>query len=314
MLVTVTLNPSLDRTLSVPRLQPGAIHRARLLRQDLGGKGINVSRALRALGIESRLTGFLGGATGQALHSGLAAEGFDAAFVDVDDETRQNVTLLDESEGVYTKINEPGAAVRPEHIAALKEQILAQARPGDLWAFCGSQPPGAPPGLYGELVGLVQGRGARAFLDTSGPPLRAGVRAGPFAIKPNSDEAAEVLGYPVDGEAGHIRAARDLRALGVRLVCLTRGAQGLVLALDDEIVIAELPPVAARSPVGAGDASLAGLLWAVAEGCDVRETARRAVACGTAAAMQEGTGVGDRALVEQLLPAVTVRQVGASSR
>jgi 1-phosphofructokinase family hexose kinase len=307
MIVTVTLNPALDKTLGVPRLEPGAIHRARLIRCDLGGKGINVSRALRALGIPSRLLGFLGGGVGEAMRRGLAAEGFDCAFLEAPDETRQNLALFDESNGLYTKINEPGAAVTPAVIAALEAQVAGMAAPGDLWAFCGSLPPGAPPDLYARLIGLVQANGARAFLDTSGQALRAGLVAQPYAVKPNTEEAVEALGAAVSGDAGHLAAARRLQATGVRLVGLSRGADGLTLALDDAAVMAVPPPVAARSPVGAGDAALAGLIWAALDGCEAAETARRAVACGAAAAMQEGAGVGDRALVEALLPQVRVR-------
>jgi 1-phosphofructokinase family hexose kinase len=253
------------------------------------------------------MLGFLGGGTGEAMRRGLAAEGFDGAFLEVQGETRQNLTLLDESTGVYTKINEPGAAVSPADVAALEAQVAGLAAPGDLWAFCGSLPPGAPPDLTARLVQQVQARGARAFLDTSGAALRSGLQARPYAVKPNSEEASEALGSPVEGDAGHALAARRLQDTGVRLVCLSRGAQGLILALDEALVEARPPDVKARSPVGAGDAALAGLLWATADGCDAAETARRAVACGTAAAMQEGTGVGDRALVEALMGQVDVR-------
>jgi 1-phosphofructokinase family hexose kinase len=306
MIITVTLNPTLDKTLSVPRLEPGAVHRARIVRQDLGGKGINVSRALRAIGIDSRIIGFIGGRTGQAMQSGLLAASFDVNFVEVEGETRQNITLLDEASGQYTKINEPGPSISPRHIAAFRALVDQMARPGDLWAFCGSLPPGAPTDLYANLIQRVQAQGGRAFLDTSGRAFRDGLAACPFAIKPNSEEAAEFLGLSVQGDDEHCAAARRLQAEGVELVALTRGAQGLVLAMDGEVLIATPPPVAARSPIGAGDAALAGLLWAVSDECNPVETARRAVACGTAAAMQEGTGVGDRLLVERLLDQVTV--------
>ncbi len=308
MLYTITLNPTLDKTLSVPRLRPGEVHRARFIRQDIGGKGINVSRALAALGIASRPIGFLGGATGLAMRHGLAAAGYDAAFIEVTGETRQNLTLLDEATGVYTKINEPGPTVGPAHLAAMADLVASLARPGDLWAFCGSLPPGAPDDFYAALIAIVQAAGGLAFLDTSGPALAAGLAVRPYGIKPNSEEAVEALGRPVISDEDHITAARALQALGPAVVCLTRGAQGLVLALDDEVVIAAPPPVTAASPVGAGDATLAGLLWATLDGCDAAETARRAVACGTAAAMQEGTGVGERALVEELLSRVQLRQ------
>jgi 1-phosphofructokinase family hexose kinase len=306
MIITVTLNPTLDKTLSVPRLEPGTVHRARILRQDLGGKGINVSRALRAIGIDSRIIGFIGGRTGQAMQSGLLAAGFDVHFVEVEEETRQNITLLDEASGQYTKINEPGPTVGLYHIAILQAQVDQMARPGDLWAFCGSLPPGAPSDLYANLIQQVQAQGGRAFLDTSGQAFRDGLAACPFAIKPNSEEAAELLGLPVYNDDEHCTAARRLQAEGVELVALTRGARGLVLAMDGEVLIATPPRVATRSPIGAGDAALAGLLWAVSDRCGPVETARRTVACGTAAAMQEGTGVGDRLLVEKLLDQVIV--------
>ncbi len=252
------------------------------------------------------------GGTGEALRRGLAAEGYDCAFLEVTGETRQNLTLLDEATGLYTKINEPGAAVTARDVAALEAQITALAKPGDLWAFCGSLPPGAPVDLYARLIALIQARDGRAFLDTSGPAPAAGLQARPYAVKPNSEEAAEALGMTVAGDRGHVEAVRRLQEMGIRLVCLSRGASGLALALDGDVVWATPPAVDAKSPVGAGDAALAGLIWAVAEGCDAAETARRAVACGTAAAMQEGTGVGDRALVEALMP--EVRLVPAPTR
>jgi len=309
MIVTVTLNPSLDRTLGVRKFELGAVHRAEFIRQDLGGKGINVSRALRALSIPSQMVAILAGRTGRSLREGLNAEGYAVHSLEVSGETRQNITLLDESTGVYTKINEPGPMLDPEHIAAFKHRVEGMVQPGDLWAFCGSLPPGAPHGFYAELITLVQQRGGLAFLDTSGPAFRVGLTAGPFAIKPNSDEAAEALQFPLCDDHAHHLAARNLQREGVRLVALTRGAQGLVLAMDGALVVAAPPPVAARSPVGAGDASLAGLLWAVSDHCNVIETARRIVACGTAAAMQAGSGVGDRVLVESLMRQVQVVQV-----
>lgn len=306
MIFTVTLNPTLDKTLSVPRLIPGEIHRAAYIRQDVGGKGINVSRALAALGLESAPIGFLGGSTGRAMAAGLDALGFRHRFIEVAGETRQNLTLLDNSTGQYTKINEPGAAVTEADLLALAALIGELARPGDVIALCGSLPPGAPADTYATLVAQIQQAGALALLDTSGQPLRHGLAARPFGIKPNSEEAAEALGHPLNGDAEHVAAARSLAARGVEIVCLTRGAAGLVLWWRGDLVVARPPAVAAASPVGAGDATLAGILWALSDGCDAEEAARRAVACGAAAAMQEGTGVGARDLIDALRPEVLV--------
>jgi len=306
MIYTVTLNPSLDRTLSVPELHPGTIHQARLVRSDLGGKGVNVSRALRALDIPSHIIGFSGGWTGSALRQGLLAEGFDVSFVDVGDALRQNITLLDESNGQYTKLNEQGPSINEQHVAKLEKQIARSLHPGDLWAFCGSLPPGAPADLYARLINLVQENNGLAFLDSSGAPLREGAAARPFALKINTEEAAELLGRRLQSDREVCNASRDLKNHGIRIVLLTRGVQGAVLAMNDTVVIAVPPTIAAGSPVGAGDATLAGLLWAVQDQCDPVAKLRRAVACGTAAATQAGTGVGDRALVQELLEQVKI--------
>ncbi|MCO6449522.1 MAG: 1-phosphofructokinase family hexose kinase [Caldilineales bacterium] len=300
MIYTVTLNPTLDKTLSVPQLRPGEVHRAEFVRQDIGGKGINVSRALRLLGIESTVIAIFAGATGETMRRGLEAAGFVGNYVWAEGETRQNITLRDDSANLYTKINEPGPLFRPEHLDSLLSLITSRAKADDIWAFCGSLPPGAPNDLYAQLITEVQRRGGRAFLDASDAALRAGVLARPFAVKPNSEEAALLVGrLPVDDD-DHCDAAIRLGESGVALVALSRGADGLVLALDGETILATPPTISARSPIGAGDATLAGLIWAVRDGCDAPETARRATACGTAAAMQEGTGLGDLPLINEL--------------
>ena len=225
MIYTVTLNPALDRTLTVPSLRLGEVNRARAVRLDLSGKGINVSRALRLLGVPSRTIAFLGGGTGRGIRDGLAAEGLDVLCVEVADETRQNITVVDEAAGVLTKINEPGAAVSPADLAAMAALIERSAAAGDLWAFTGSLPPGAPSDFYARLITLVQARGGRTFLDSSGEALRQGLAARPYAIKPNSEEAGEALGRPVVSDDDHVAALRWFQDNGSRLVCLTRGAR-----------------------------------------------------------------------------------------
>jgi len=309
MIVTVTLNPVRDRALSVPRLEPGTMHRATVLREDWGGKGVNVSKALHALGIPSRIVVVLGGVTGAAMRRDLSQAGFEVHCIEVQGETRQKLILLDEARQQYTEINEPGPYVTPQQLGELQQQIEAMAGPGDLWAFSGSLPPGTPVDSYARLIEAVQARGSRAFLDTSGLALRLGLQACPFGLKPNSQEAGELLGCQLESDEDHLEAARRLQAGGVRVVALSRGARGLVLAMDGWIGMAVPPRLPTRSPVGAGDAALAGLLWAIQEGCPPEEAAARAVACGSAAAMQDGTAMGERSLVEQLLGQVTVTRL-----
>ncbi len=309
MIYTVTLNPTLDKTLSVPELKPGQFHRAKVIRKDLGGKGINVSRALQALGIPSVLTGFLGGPTGKVMQTGLIEAGLDARFIEIEQETRQKLTLLDEARTQYTEINEPGPAVEADKLSAMLSLVQQSAAEGDYWALCGSLPPNAPVEYYATLIDLVQAKGGKAFLDTSGAGLQAGIQALPFGVKPNSEEASALLGTKLTSDEDHYQAARDLRARGLPLVMLSRAAQGVILAYGRELVKATPPAVEARSPVGAGDSAVAGLLWALTDNCGAAEMAARAVACGTAAAIQEGTGVGDRSLVESLLKQVSVTAV-----
>ena len=245
MIYTVTLNPTLDKTLSVPVLRPGEVHHARFLRQDIGGKGINGSRTLATLGIASIPTGFLGGATGKAIREGLATDGFDARFVEVPGETRQNLTLLDESTGVYTKINEPGPTVGAGQLAALHGLVAGLAAPGDLWAFCGSLPPGAPADLYAELIAAVQAHAVHApSWIPAGRRWPQACPPRPFGLKPNSEEASEALGRPSDdrcrardrcsqppilgGDAGVSDARRPRPAVGVRRAeLLPAAARGL---------------------------------------------------------------------------------------
>jgi 1-phosphofructokinase family hexose kinase len=266
MIVTVTANPILDRTLSVARLNPGEFHRAQVLRQELCGKGITVTRALAALGIPSKSLSFIGGITGQAFKTGLADEGFDIDFIDVVGETRQSTLIFDESSGLYTKINEPGPSIRPEHVAALQQKIERLAHPGDLWIFSGSLPPGAPADFYAHLIRQVQEHDAHAFLDSSADALRNGMFAHPFGIKLNTDEAAEYFQQPLVTDDDHARAARRfVQQEGAGIAAITRGARGLVLALKslpDNNILAIPPQVEVRSPVAAGDAALAGILCA----------------------------------------------------
>lgn len=305
-LYTVTLNPTLDKTLAVPALLPGTIHRVETLRYDLGGKGINVSRALRALDIASICVGIIAGHNGRILRDGLLAEGYIVEFVEMDGETRQNITLLDRAKSEYTKFNEAGPPVTQRDLDALFARVTQLVRANDLWALCGSLPPGAPADTYARLIQLIQNKNARAFLDTSGAPLSPGFFARPFALKINADEAGELLGRAPETDADIAQAVRELNRAGIACAVITRGAHGIALGMGDAYVQAIPPQVETRSAVGAGDAAMAGLMWAVSEKCDVPEIARRITACGTAAAMQEGSGVGERALIQALMPRVKI--------
>ena len=214
--------------------------------------------------------------------------------------------MLDESNGKYTKINEQGPEIKTEHITEIEELVRGIAQPGDLWAFCGSLPSAAPIDLYARLIQLVQDRQCRAFLDTSGAALRSGLCASPFMLKINSDEVNELFDAHCETDLELLDLAGHLQKGTTHLVAITRGAKGLVMVSGNTKLVATPPEVKTHSPVGAGDATLAGFLWAISEGCDLITTARRAVACGTAAAMQAGSGVGKISDIQRLMTEIEV--------
>lgn len=303
MVITLTLNPGLDRTLTVPRILFDEVLRASSTRLDWGGKGFNVSRALKALGVDSLAMGLVGGATGQILERGLANLGIATDLVRIVGETRTNLVVTDAGAEHHIKVNEPGPTVEPREMEALLDRVRERAGPGDIWILSGSLPPGAPPDTYALLIKLVQGAGGRAFLDTSGEPLRLGCAARPYLVKPNATEAGEMVGQTIGSKADALKAKEFLLKQGIELVALSLGADGLLLASDQKTVWAIPPQTQVRNAVGAGDALLAGITWALQRELSLEEIARWGVAAGTATAMGEGVSVGSLAEVEALYKA-----------
>jgi 1-phosphofructokinase family hexose kinase len=306
MIVTLTPNPALDRTLTVPEIVFNMMVRATDTRLDLDGKGVNVSKALQALGTTTRLMGYIGGATGEMLERGLKAMGLETDFTIVSGETRTNTIVIDATSNQYVKANEPGPTIGAGDVAAICAQLQSRVRPGDTWIFSGSLPPGAPADFYAQLIGLAQAGGARALLDASGEPLRLGCAAGPYLVKPNADEAQEITGYQIATDDDARAAAHAFLDRGCQLVALSLGADGLLLASRTAAVRARPPVLQARNPVGAGDALLAGIAWAMERGLPLEEQARWGVASGTAAAIRDGTGSASRQEIEAIYAQVQI--------
>ncbi|HXA60391.1 MAG TPA: 1-phosphofructokinase [Streptosporangiaceae bacterium] len=267
MIITLTLNPSLDRTIQVERLTRGAMIRATSARLDPGGKGVNVCRALLHNDIPARAVVTFGGPDGDQLIHLLAAEGIPVRAVRVSGRTRSNVSIA-EPEGVVTKLNEPGDSLSALELGQVAEAVFREAGRADWLVVCGSLPPGVPDGIYADLCQSVSAAGVRVAVDTSGPPLLAAVDAGPDLIKPNREELAEAIGHPVDTVADVVEAARWLRGLGARTVLVSLGADGAVLVDEDGVTTGEAHVSAPKSTVGAGDALLAGFLAAGARGAE----------------------------------------------
>lgn len=265
MIVTLTLNPSLDRTIEVDRLTKGAVIRATSASLDPGGKGVNVSRALLANRIPSTAVVTVGGADGDQLVRLLETEGTAVRAVRVAGRTRSNVTIV-EPDGIVTKLNEPGEPLSGPELAAITEAMLAETEAASWLVACGSLPPGVPAEFYADLCDFFTIAGVRVAIDTSGPALLSAVKARPLLVKPNREELAEAVGHPVDRLGDVVEAAQELRGLGAGSVLASLGADGAVLVEDNGVTIGEAKVGDLRSTVGAGDALLAGFLAAGARG------------------------------------------------
>lgn len=313
MIVTVTPNPVLDRTLTVPHIAYNEMVRATDSRLDWGGKGFNVSRALRAVGVDSIAMGFVGGAAGRQLVRGLHGMNITTDLVYIKGETRTNIVITQVDAQRYVKVNEAGPEVQEDETAALVQQVRKRVQPGDIWVLSGSLPPGVPNDFYAQLVGIVQESGAKAFLDSSEKPLRLGCAAAPHLVKPNATEAWAMTGQEIRTETDALGAADLFLAQGIELVALSMGADGLLLVSKQEGVWANPPQVQAKNPVGAGDALLAGIAWALQRGLPLQEIARWGVAMGTAAALRDGVSVGSYAEVQEVYEQICMATVRGSA-
>ncbi|QSB13226.1 1-phosphofructokinase [Natronosporangium hydrolyticum] len=285
MILTLTLNPSLDRTVEIGELERGEVIRAARNRVDPGGKGVNVSRALLANGHASRAVLPCGGDEGQHLVRLLHDEGVDLLAVPIAGHTRSNISLV-EPDGTVTKINETGPELSPAEFVAVTNELLAAAAGADWVVACGSLPPGLPQAAFPHLCRSLVDGGVRVAVDTSGPGLRAAADAGVALVKPNREELAEVVGAALPTIPDVVAAAQQLRSWGAGAVLASLGADGAILIDDDGITRGDAPVPRPRSAVGAGDALLAGFLAAGARGPDALA---EALAWGAAAVSLPGS-------------------------
>ncbi|WP_319549264.1 1-phosphofructokinase [Desulfogranum marinum] len=309
MIYTVTLNPAVDRELTVGEIAFDTVLRASQWQVDCGGKGFNVARMLNSLGVPSVAMGFAAGKTGELLEEKLVALGIETDFVWVEGETRTNVSIVSSESSHYVKVNEPGPTIKESDLALLKEKIVTNVKPGDWWVLAGSLPPGVAADFYGELIELIHSAGAKVFLDTSGEPLKQSCAAGPLLVKPNDEEAHELTGLPVSTTEEIAVAAEALKKLGPANVIVSLGKEGALLVNGQDTWKAASPAIVEKNPIGAGDSMVAGVVWGLSEGVELSEALRWGIACGAATAGQNGTTVGTLAQVRDLLPKVELIQL-----
>jgi len=294
MIVTVTLNPSLDRTLAIAQLVRGEVIRADSTMEDPGGKGVNVTRFLSARGSESVAVLPVGGSIGRGLVGLLDEAGIPYRSIPIHGTTRANVTVV-EPDGTTTKLNEPGPSLSTDDLDALVAAVAELATPGGWVVVAGSLPADLDTGVLARLGEVARAAGSRFALDASGAALADGLSARPDLIKPNDEELGEILGRPLDTLEEVLAGCQEARERGAGAVICSLGAKGAVLVDDAGRWFATGAKVPVLSTVGAGDSLLAGFLHGGGTGPDALAVG---IAWATAAVQTAGTGVPDAALID----------------
>jgi 1-phosphofructokinase family hexose kinase len=311
MLLIITPNPALDRTMVFSDLRLGGVHRTGHVLVAAGGKGLNVARAARALGQSTLVCGPLGGHTGEQVAHLAAEEGLLCRWSNHGGgETRTCVLVVDASGATdATALNEVGPPLGARGWKSFADEALEASASADLCAVAGSLPPGVPATALGALIRTLAERGCRVVVDTSGPALAGAIAARPWGLKVNGAEAGEFLGRPVTDVAAAAQVVDELRDRGLELAAVSLGALGCVAADAAGVWWACPPTVAVQSTVGSGDSLTAGLLTGLLRGQPLPEALCLGVACGAADATTPGPGQIDQAAVAHLVPAVTVKKL-----
>ena len=305
-ILTITLNPALDLTVRLGHLAPGEVNRSPMMLTHAAGKGINVAQVLADLGHTLTVSGFLGEDNAQAFDALFKRRGFVDGFVRVPGETRSNIKLA-EDDGRVTDLNGLGPQVSPQAQQALLD-ILDRIAPGhDAVVVAGSLPQGVSPQWLHDLVLRLKALGLNVILDTSGQALKEALVAGPWLIKPNTEELSDALGSDISSLEAQIEAATRLQALGIEHVVISHGADGVNWFSRAGALQALPPKVSVASTVGAGDSLLAGMVHGLLSGHSPEQTLRTATAIAAMAVTQIGFGISDAAHLAQLESGVRVR-------
>ena len=309
MIFTVTLNPALDKTAQAPNFKLDAVTRITELRQDPGGKGINVSKVIKQLGGESVAWAVLGGNTGRGIKASLEEMGISCRAFEVEGETRTNLKVVDPVDDTHTDINEPGPVVTDAMLDDMLAQLVAEISESDIVVLAGSIARGASDDTYEKWVKACREAGAKVFLAADGDKLVAGIKGNPFLIKPNEIELGNMLGRTLDTDEKVAEAARELIAQGLDNVVVSMGGAGAMFVSADRVVKGGSVKVPVGSTVGAGDSVVAALAFAEEKGMSLEDKVKLSMATGAANVMQSGTQAAPRDLVDSLVEKVTVTEM-----
>ncbi len=308
-IATITLNPAIDQTVSIPNFQADAVNRVAWKQDDAGGKGVNVASFLAAAGHPVSVSGFLGRENDALFKALFHQKGIANHFVHLPGETRINIKIVDDALGQVTDINYPGQEPTHQDVAALKDAVHHLARTCDWFVFSGSVPAGLSNDIYDQLIGPLKAQGKTVVLDTSGDALRFGLPAKPDLIKPNQAELEEVLNTHLSSPSEIVAAARELIDSGIPYVVVSMGAEGALFIDRTQAFHAQPPAVEVKSTVGAGDAMVSGTVAGLLNGETWQDCATLATAFSMGALSQIGPRLPPMDKIQAMRKLVTVREV-----
>lgn len=287
MVVTVTINPAIDRTISVDRLAFEDRAYINSSGESPGGRGINASCVIHSFGGATLAVATSGGDAGRRFEQYLSCCGFAVSVVPIRREIRTDLTITDK-QGLTVHLNEAGPELSKAEVGCFERVVRRTLDRASWLMLCGSIPPGVPPSFYGRLISLARKKKVSTLLHANGEPLKEGIAARPTIVTPNQHEAERLLGRTLLTRAQFLEAAGEIRTMGPDSVLLSLGSRGAVAAFPDGLLEAAAPPVHAICPIGSGDALSAGYVWAMTRVTDTADALRWGVAAGTASALLPG--------------------------
>jgi 1-phosphofructokinase family hexose kinase len=307
LIVTLTINPAIDRIVSIDRLAFEDRAYINSSRESAGGRGINVSSVIHSFGGETLAVLISGGDSGKRLEGLLGKCGYRIAVVPVQNEIRTNLTITDKH-GLTVNLNEPGPQLGKAEVARVERVVRDRLDNASWLAICGSIPPGVPPAFYGKLISMARHKKVKTLLHADGDALREGIAARPTVVSPNQQEAGRLLGQTLLTRTHYLEAAERIRQLGAESVVLTLGSRGAVGAFADGLMEALAPRIDAVCPIGAGDALMAAYAWARERRTSAADALRWGVAAGTATARLPGMSFASLAQAREIYRQVEVRR------
>jgi 6-phosphofructokinase 2 len=308
MVYTITLNPALDRTLWVEKIQPDESNRIEKEQRYAGGKGIDVSKVLTSLDVSNKALGFVGGFAGEELEGRLLNEGISCDFIRISGETRTNIIVNDMSTGMQTIFNASGPEIKPYELMKMIHKVEKLEKP-DIVIISGSLPPGVHPEIYRKIIEIAKNKEAKVILDTDGDALKVGIQGLPDIIKPNVHELSRLVDMKLITMNEIIRAAQSVHKQGVGIVLVSMGAKGILLFSRKERYLASPPKVKVKNTIGAGDSAVAGFVYGLVRGKSLKKALINAVAAGTATTLRPGTALCQKDDFLKLIPEITLKAI-----